>query len=474
VLSLSIRWRLAGWIVLAFILALIVIFVTLHFSLQRILADDLDSGLSRDAERVLAQIILLGSLEDEEQLQEIVQQNSGAGIGDTPFITVVRDIQGNVLASTPGLAVEDLGLSPADLERIQSGESIDRTISLPGPQDIRVRATSVSVAGTVLGVVQVGEGTEAANHSLDRLQLILLAEGIGGSIVALAIAYWLSRGALKPLAEVVRVAAEIEASDLSRRIRAGGQPSEVQQLADTFDAMLGRLERAFQEQRNFVLDVSHDLRTPLAALRGNIDVLLMSNALDPEVKSQLERMSAETGRLIRLTTNLLYLASADAGREPERRTVELDVLCLEVYRQMKDLRSDVILRLGNEDQVTVVGDRDLLKQMVVNLAENAMKYSAPGGVVTLSLVKSHGQARILVEDTGPGIPPEHLPHIFERFYRGDDRGKTGGSGVGLAIARWVASVHGGDVTVESVIGQGSTFRVALPLDGGAPIEAPGV
>ena len=462
-MSLSIRWRLAIWIVLAFVLIMGVIFFTVHFSLQRILANDLDQGLSRDTDRVLAQITLAGSLDDRQRLEQIVQQNSVTGGGDSPFITVIRDIEGNVVAATPNLAVDELALSPADLERVSGGDTISRNVSLPGGHDFRVRTTRLSVGGSVLGVVQVGEGTEAASYSLNRLQWILIAEGVGGSILALAIAYWLSRSALKPLQNVVVVAAEIEASDLSRRIDAKRQPLEVQKLADTFDAMLERLERAFQEQRNFVLDMSHDLRTPLAALRGNVDVLLMSDSLDAETRAQLERMSAETGRLIRLTTNLLYLASADAGRQPERWPVDLDVLCLEVYRQVKDLRSDVRLRLGNEDQVTVAGDRDLLKQMLLNLAENAVKYSPPSGQVTLSLFKSDGQAKIVVEDTGPGIPPEHLPHIFERFYRGDDRTKMGGSGLGLAIAKWVVTAHGGEIDVKSAVGRGSTFSVVLPL-----------
>jgi signal transduction histidine kinase len=231
--------------------------------------------------------------------------------------------------------------------------------------------------------------------------------------------------------------------------------------------MLARLERAFQDQRNFLLDVSHDLRTPLAALRGNIDVLLMRGDLDEDTRAQLEHMSAETGRLIRLTTNLLYMASADSGRQAERRPVELDVVCLEVYRQVKDLRTDVGVRLGQEDQLTVIGDRDLLKQMVLNLAENAVKYSPREGKVTLSLYRSNGSARITIEDNGPGIPADQLPHIFERFYRGNNRGKTGGSGLGLAIASWVAQAHGGNIDVESEPGRGSTFSVVLPLSTGS-------
>lgn len=466
-MSLSLRWRLAIWIVLAFLIVMAAIAATTLLTLQRIVNSDIDQGLSRDAERVLAQVTLAGSLEDQQALGQIVQENSVTGGEESAFITVIRDVRGNVVASTPGLAAEEMALSPEEMSRVSNGDDISRSVTLPSGQEFRVRSKRLAVGDEVLGVVQVGEATEDSSLLLDRLQWVLIAEAIGGSVIALGVAYWLSRGALKPLRQVVDVAAEIEASDLSGRIGASGQPAEVQRLADTFDAMLERLDRAFQEQRNFVLDVSHELRTPLTALRGNIDVLLMDDSLEPETRTQLESMSAETARLIRLTNNLLYLASADAGRQPERRSVELDTLCLEVYRQTKDLRPEVKLRLGKEDQVRVLGDRDLLKQMLLNIMENAVKYSRPGDQVTLSLSMSDGQARIMVEDTGPGIPSELLPHIFDRFYRGSNRSKLGGSGLGLAIAKWVATAHGGRIEVESEVGRGSTFRAILPMETGA-------
>ena len=240
---------------------------------------------------------------------------------------------------------------------------------------------------------------------------------------------------------------------------------EVQRLADTFDAMLERLDAAFQQQRNFVLDVSHELRTPLTALQGNLDVLLMDDRLDGEMRTQLERMSKEVGRLIRLTSNLLYLAHADAGRELDRRPVELDTLCLEVYRQTKDLRPEVKFRLGHEDQVTVVGDRDLLKQLVLNLVDNSLKYTPANGEVTLSLYGDQSRARIVVRDTGPGIRPDQIPLIFRRFYQAEGGEKrAGGAGIGLAISDWIARAHGGKIAVESELGKGSTFTVSLPLD----------
>jgi signal transduction histidine kinase len=309
---------------------------------------------------------------------------------------------------------------------------------------------------------------------VDRLLVILIAEGVGATVLVVIVAVWLSRRAVKPLQQVIDVAAEIEASDLRRRIGAKGQPAEVQKLADTFDAMLARLDEAFQEQRNFVSEVSHDLRTPLTALQGNIDVMLMEEALEEQSRSHLEHMSEEVRRLTRMTSNLLYLASADAGREPERRSVELDVVCLEVVRQTRDLRRDVKLSLGNEDQVTVMGDRDQLRQMILNLVENALKYCTSGGQVTLSLGQVGGAARIEVADTGPGISPDVLPHIFQRFYRGQDGARKAGTGLGLTIADRIARAHGGRIEAKSVVGEGSTFVVDLPMPADtspAPAEA---
>lgn len=469
-MSLSIRWRLAAGIVVAFLVTMAVIFVTVHFFLGRILTSDLDRGLTHDVDRVLAEVTLAGSLEDEAKLREIVERSSLGGEAESPFITVIRDLDGRVLAATPGVTVELLDPQPEELEAILAGATQSRDIGLPGGREFRVRTVRLTIGGSVVGVVQVAEATEAASEPVERLQVILAAEGVGATLLVLAIAFWLSRGAVKPLERVIDVAAEIEASDLHRRIDALNQPEEVQRLADTFDAMLARLDKAFEEQRNFVLDVSHELRTPLTALRGNIDVILMAPNLHAETRADLERMSAEVGRLIRLTANLLSLASADTGREPERRPVELDVLCLEVYRQSRDLRPDVKLKLSHEDQVTVLGDRDLLKQMLLNLVENGVKFSPAGGNVDLALYRNASDARVVVKDNGPGIPPEELPHIFKRFYRGAGRARSGGTGLGLAIADWIARSHGGRIEVESEVERGTTFTVKLPLDAQQPAE----
>jgi two-component system OmpR family sensor kinase len=462
--SLSIRWRLTIGIAAALIITVAAILVTLRLALGGILEADLDRDLERDAGLVAARVALLGSLEDRVRLQEVVDSFSGGEPGSA-FVVVIRDSEGHVLASTAGLALDDFALDADEVEGVVEGRPINRTAEIGEGDEIRLRTSRLTVGREIVGIVQVAEDAELTGRALDRLQTVLLAEGIGGVVLALVVGYWLARGAVRPLRDVIGVAADIEASDLSRRIEAKASPAEVQKLADTFDAMLERLETAFEQQRDFVLDMSHELRTPLTALRGNIDVLLMDERLDPEVRSALDRTSAEVERLIRLTSNLLYLAHAEAGRDLDRRPVELDVLCLEVYRQTKDLRADVRFQLGNEDQVTVVGDRDLLKQMLLNLVDNSLKYTPAGGEVTLSLYRDGSRARVEVRDTGPGIEPEQIPLIFKRFHRAKGRGKSkGGAGIGLAISDWIVKAHNGEIAVESEPGRGSVFTVILPLD----------
>ena len=454
-MSLSVRWRLTVSIAVALLLVLAATFLALRFSLESILSSDLDSDLARDLGQVSAQVAIAGSLE-EADLEGIVDLAS--------FVVVLRDAEGNVLSATPGVDTDRLALEGDELTRVLDGAATSRTLDVRG-EETRVRSARLTIGRQVVGVVQVGENAESIGRVIELLGVVFLGVGVGTAVLALIAGYWLARSALKPIDDVTGVAREIEASDLSRRIEASGKPSEVQRLADTFDSMLERLSAAFQQQRNFVMDVSHELRTPLTALRGQLDVMLMDDRLDEDRRGHLQRMSAEVGRLIRLTSNLLYLAHAEAGRDLHRAPVELDAVCLEVYRQAKELRPEVNLRLGHEDQVAVMGDADLLKQLIMNLVDNGLKYTPAGGHVVLSLYRDARQARVKVEDSGAGIPADQLPHIFERFYRGPNSGTrgTGGAGIGLAISRWIARAHGGDILVDSESGRGSVFTVVLPL-----------
>jgi signal transduction histidine kinase len=234
--------------------------------------------------------------------------------------------------------------------------------------------------------------------------------------------------------------------------------------------MLARLESLFHTQRRFLADVSHELRTPLTTIQGNVDLLCRGAAEDPQIRREtLAIIEGEVARMSRLVADLLLLARADAGIQLEVEPVELDTLLLEVYRQARLMSDGVDVRLGHEDQAVVMGDADRLRQLFLNLVDNALKYTPAGGQVKLSLYNEQDQVRVVVSDTGIGIPeedlqpgPSGLPLIFERFHRSDPARSQGGTGLGLSIAHWITQAHGGQVTVESQLGAGSRFTVLLP------------
>jgi signal transduction histidine kinase len=273
--------------------------------------------------------------------------------------------------------------------------------------------------------------------------------------------------ALRPLEEVTESALQISrADDLSLRIAQSGPPTdEVGRLIVAFNDTLERLENLFETQRRFLADVSHELRTPLTAIRGNIDLIRRMGTAD---RISLEAISAEVERMTRMVRDLLLLVQAETGKLPlAQDVVELDTLMLEVYQQAKVLANQSLeVRIGQEDQARVMGDRDRLKQVLLNLVANALHHTPSGGTITLGLACLGEYARMTVSDTGPGIPKKELPHIFERFYRIDPSRKRkdqGGAGLGLSIAYWITRSHKGRIEVASEVGKGTTFSVWLPL-----------
>jgi signal transduction histidine kinase len=240
---------------------------------------------------------------------------------------------------------------------------------------------------------------------------------------------------------------------------------ELQRLSVTVNELLERLQLLFDGQRRFVADVSHELRTPLAAMRGNLDILARGAARDPGLLAEsIGDMRREVARLIRMTNDLLLLARREAGIELRHEPVELESLLLEVHRELLPLAVGVELRIGDEDQIAVVGDRDRLKQALLNLSVNALQHTPAGGSVTLSLARERECAALIVSDTGTGIAAAELPRIFDRFYRADQSRSRdrGGAGLGLAIVRWIAEAHGGAVRVASTPGVGTTFTLLIP------------
>ncbi|HUE99664.1 MAG TPA: ATP-binding protein [Anaerolineales bacterium] len=346
---------------------------------------------------------------------------------------------------------------PIYLDSSENGWHI-RVLSIPLQKDDHTIA--------VLQVASSLEVVDAARKNLtDVLSIIWVVAVLLSGIVV-----WFTLGqTLKPLGAITETVEQINrADDLSRRIPYQGPESdEIGNLVGSFNQTLERLEALFTSQQRLLADVSHELRTPLTVIKGNVDLIRRMKSLDEESLTSIDQ---EAGRLTRLVGGLLLLAQAESGKLAlNLKRVELDLLLTEVFQEMTILAGNrVRIRLNEIDQAYVNGDRDRLKQVFINLVANAVQYTPQGGDVFLSLERIGEQARIICRDTGPGIPTEDLPHIFERFYRAEKsrtRRETTGFGLGLSIANWIVERHGGRIEVNSQEGKGTTFAIWLPLYG---------
>jgi two-component system OmpR family sensor kinase len=331
---------------------------------------------------------------------------------------------------------------------------------------LRVLTVPLEVGGRPYGTLQVAASLDLVDLTRNLLLQIIIVIAFASMIIAAAASWFAIGRALSPLKAVTDTALQIsQTDDLSRRIpNPGPEHDEMGRLIASFNETLERLEHIFSSQQRFLADVSHELRTPLTVIKGNADLMRRMKQVDEEM---LAGIVDESDRLTRLVGNLLLEAQAESGKLPLHfAPLELDTLLLEVFKEMRTLAHEKVqIKLTEIDQIMVNGDRDRLKQVLINLVSNAINYSPLNGEVYLSLARVGENARIIVRDTGPGIPAEDLPHIFERFYRAEKsrtRSKIGGFGLGLAIAYWIVDHHGGRIEVDSTEGEGTTFCIYLP------------
>jgi heavy metal sensor kinase len=321
--------------------------------------------------------------------------------------------------------------------------------------------------GQIVGWLQAAQSLVTIQEALENLRiqlllglpLVLLLAGAGG--------FFLANRALRPIDDITCTARAIGVSDLSRRLDYQGPLDEVGRLAHTFNRMLDRLQDAFARERRFTADAAHELRTPLAVLKGHIGVILGRPRSPATYEHALRDLEREVDRLIRLTTDLLFLSRLDQGRlswQPE--VIGLGELLTAVVEQVQPLADEKSLALTTTiaPNLDVEGNADHLIRLFLNLLDNAIKYTPAGGKIHVAAERDGTGIEIVVQDTGPGIPADELPHLFERFYRVDaDRSrKTGGAGLGLAIAHEIARSHNGDLSVQSGQNRGTTFTVHLP------------
>ena len=321
--------------------------------------------------------------------------------------------------------------------------------------------------------VVVAKDLAPIEQAIDSLAAQLAVVGPAVLVLSLAGGLLLVSRALRPIDRIAKTAEEINATDLSRRLDARGS-DEIARLAGTLNDLFARLEASFERQARFTADASHELRTPLSLVAGNVELALNRPRTAEEYKEAIQEIGEAADRMRSVVEGLLTLARADAKSVPlKREPVLLCSLADDVARLHRPLaeKAQVVVSVdwqgqlaGSQGEVRVTGDPERLKELISNLLTNAIRYNKPGGKVIVRTSSSDGVARLVVEDTGIGIPAEDLPHVFERFYRVDKARsrEVGGSGLGLAIAKWIVDAHQGTIEVTSEPGVGTRIAVGLP------------
>lgn len=457
----TLRVRFALWVAGLMLFGLVVAGVIVYLLLAYNLRNSLDDALRLQASQISAVAeVDNGKLKFSEPLSE----------ENTTLSTQSRDRNLSILVyGQTGKLIQQVGgamvhpdFLPNPLNQTQDSFV---TISLTDTEHaLRVYTAPILDQGTVVGFVQVARSLEALDETLDFVATILM---IGTPILILFAAiggYFLAARALSPIDQMTRTAHRIaNEQDLSQRLTIPSTNDEVGRLAVTFDEMLERLEETFKRERRFTSDASHELRTPLATMQSILTVVRQRPRSNQEYEEALDDLIDETNRLSALADKLLQLARGQQTTSVALTKVDLSQLLHDVCDSLGPLAEEKRLRLTDRvaEGILLQGSYDDLLRLFLNLLDNAIKFTKTGSITLTSQVE---QTHIVISiaDTGIGIAPEHLPHLFERFYRAEQSRTTRGAGLGLSIAQEIARLHGGKITVTSQVSVGTEFTVCLP------------
>ncbi|HLO29189.1 MAG TPA: ATP-binding protein [Anaerolineales bacterium] len=431
----------------------------IYFAFSRSLYGAVEDTLSLSATQVLA-----GLSEDDAGFQTLAPDPGSPHMAEfgaflqRGLTLIVLSSNGEVLEAVGPYHDKPMPVSPS--LRQPSFQTIAET---EDSDPILVYILPVMQDGRLLGWVQTMKSLGGEEESLDRLRTVLLIGTGLLSLLAGFAGYFLVARALAPIDEITETAHRISTEDLSARLNLPDTGDEVSRLANTFDEMLRRIEGGFARERQFTSDASHELRTPLTAMRTILNFIREGERPAQDYRQALDDLAEETDRLQALVENLLQLARGERGLKLQAEEIDLTILLTDIADSLRPLAESRQLTLTCDlpPCLVISGDPDQLIRLVVNLLDNAIKYTEQG-TIRLSAWEAEGYALIEVLDTGIGIPAEHLPHIFERFYRVDLAHSSGGAGLGLSIARQIVQAHRGRIEVQSETGDGTRFRVYLP------------
>jgi heavy metal sensor kinase len=455
---LSLRVRLTGWYFGVVALSFLLISVVALYGMDRSIQGAVDNALGERANAVHSLITRQISSRSLADLKRELREHSGLSSADE--LMQIADAQGNWLYRSRSLVSHEIPLPHEERPTIYT----DRFAGLV----LRVRSEWVSVGGQRFSL-QVAAPMHEFREAVEHFRSLLIVAVPFLLICATAGGYFLSRRALAPVQRIIDATDKIGATNLSSRLVVPGTGDELQRLSETLNNMLSRIEGAFQRVAQFTADASHELRTPLAILRTRTELALRRPRSEGEYREVLGQLLHGLERGSVLVERLMLLARADSG-DPilQHERVQLDVILRSVCEQGATLAAAKNLRFQAQlspQDMPIEGDVDFLERLFLILIDNAIKYTAPEGEIVLSTQVEGSAVVVSVSDSGIGISEADLPHVFERFYRVDKARsrESGGAGLGLAIGRWIAQAHHGDIGVESSLGKGTVFRVRLPL-----------
>lgn len=476
----SLRFRLTFWYALSLAVIMAASGTLWHWYLGNELHDHLDERLKIIAEDVVAFQSLTheGDLLHHKpepdhcrNLEEFLRRHNWGEY------VQVRTRHGEIACFSSNLQKDHLPLTREGRQTLEERIPVFENLKGSPFTGNRMLTVPIFMDRKLAGVVQVASDTSAVDKALDHLRIILLTFS-PLALLAITLGGWFLAGrALAPVTRITRSMHRINAENLYQRLPVSETMDEISTLAETFNAMLARLEDSFRRIKQFSGDASHELRTPLTILKGETEVALRWAKTPEEFQKMLVSNMEEINRMERIIEDLLMLAKSEAGELPmEKKPLSLSDLLQELYLAGRALAEGrqilVLLKIGVDEEITIQGDELRLRQMFLNLISNAVKYTPAPGKVEISLRVDGDDAVIVVADTGIGIPARHLPHIFDRFYRIDEarNREAGGAGLGLAIVKWIVDAHEGKIEIASTPGQGSEFVVRLPLVGPSHIH----
>lgn len=398
-------------------------------------------------------------------LDRIIEEATGRR--PTGKFIQVLDKKGRIGLKSGSLGRFQLPISIEALRNASKGKVTFETNRTIGTSPIRIVTRPIIEAQRITNIVQVASSLEDVEKALNTLLLILSITIPSALAVASLGGHFLANKALKPVDEITNTARAITSHNLNKRIRIKKVKDEIGRLADTFNEMISRLDQSFRRIRQFSADVSHELKTPLTVLKGEIEVTLRRARTGHEYRAILRSNLEEINNMTKVVDDLLLLSRADTGEVPLTKTiVDLSEFLSEIQVQAQVLATSksVDVYFHNNQNVFALADPLRLKSMMLNLIENGIKFSSSGGRIDITLEKEDGFAVITVRDQGIGISQEALPHIFDRFFRVDKARsrQEGGSGLGLSICKWIAEAHNGSISAKSELGKGSAFIVKIP------------